>query len=136
MIPPEVLDRMAATLRGEIGPAVDDPFAKTQAFMASVVLAKLAGQLRRAEADARIADDERRAVTVALREQLAATPPAGLAAAVDALEGDGGDRAWSHLVEQLYAARPELGDDHADALLGIARAALRARLDRALAYSR
>ena len=38
---------MAATLRGEIGPAVDEPFAKTQAFMASVVLAKLAGQLRR-----------------------------------------------------------------------------------------
>ena len=38
---------MATTLRQEIGPAVDEPFAKTQAFMASVILTKLAGQLRR-----------------------------------------------------------------------------------------
>ena len=37
---------MAEALRREVGPAVVDPFAKTQAFMAAVILQKLAGQLR------------------------------------------------------------------------------------------
>jgi hypothetical protein len=128
MIPHEVLARMAGTLRGEIGPAVEDPFAKTQAFMASVVLTKLAGQLRTAAADARAADDERRIVVAELRRQLGPTTPADVTDAVDDLGRHGDDRTWSRLVEAIYAAG-------ADDLLAVVRPALRARLDRALASS-
>ena len=128
MIPHEVLARMAGTLRGEIGPAVDDPFAKTQAFMASVVLTKLAGQLRTAEADAQVAADERRTLVAELRRHLGPTTPAGLTDAVDGLDRHGDDSAWSRLVEAIYATG-------ADELLAVVRPALRARLDRALAYS-
>jgi len=39
--PDELLDRIATTLREQIGPTVGEPFAKTQAFMAAVILAKL-----------------------------------------------------------------------------------------------
>ena len=47
--PDELLERLARTLKKEIGPAVGDAYPKTQAFMAAVVLQKLAGQLRLAD---------------------------------------------------------------------------------------
>ena len=40
----ELLARLAATFRRDVGPQVTDPFAKTQAFMAAVVLEKLSAQ--------------------------------------------------------------------------------------------
>ena len=46
LAPDELLERIARTLKKEIGPAVEDAYPKTQAFMAAVVLQKLAGQLR------------------------------------------------------------------------------------------
>jgi len=133
--PHEVLGRVAATLRREVGPAVGEPFAKTQAFMASVILAKLAGQLRAAESDARLAAEERQRVTDELDRRLGAPAPAGVAAAVAGLRRDGAEADWNRLVGALYAARDELGAARFDELLGVVRAALRARLDRALSYS-
>ena len=41
----ELISRIAATLKQQIGPNVGDEFAKTQAYMASVVLEKLAREL-------------------------------------------------------------------------------------------
>jgi hypothetical protein len=128
--PPELLRRMAATLRTTIGPAVEDPLAKTQAFMAAVVLGKLAGQLEAAEADAQAADAEWVALVAALDGRL----PAGPNEALDALRTDGSDVAWSGLVTALYGSRAELGDDF-DPVLRTVRAALRKRLDRALVYA-
>ena len=81
MTPHEVLARMAATLRSEIGPAVEEPFARTQAFMAAVVLAKLAGQLAAAEADARADDRERDALVADLAPRLLGADRAGAGAA-------------------------------------------------------
>ena len=125
---------MAATLRHEIGPAVDEPFAKTQAFMASVVLTKLAGQLAAADADARAAAAERGALVAELDASLA-EGPVGVRDALDRLRGADDDAVWNGLVIALYAARDELGGPRFDAALGKVRAALRARLDRALVYA-
>jgi hypothetical protein len=127
--PPDLLRRTAVTLRERIGPAVDEPFARTQAFMAAVVLEKLAGQLAAATADAAAADGERLALVDALDGRCA-----GLDATLDALRVDGSDRAWSGLVRATYAHRDELGGGFDDVLTTV-RSALRARLDRALAYS-
>ncbi len=41
----ELLERLAGTLRSDIAPAVGDEFAKTQAYMASVIVAKVAKQV-------------------------------------------------------------------------------------------
>ena len=109
--PADLLDRMAATLRTEIGPAVEEPFAKTQAFMAAVILGKLAGQLRGAEADARTADEERRALVTGLRDDLGDTLTTHVGDALAVLSHDGGDAAWSGLVEALYTDDDELGAD-------------------------
>jgi hypothetical protein len=133
--PHELLGRLGATLRNDIGPAVGDPFARTQAFMASVILAKLAGQLATATADAQAAVDDHRTVVASLDGLLQHDCPADLAGAAAAFAGDGGDASWSRLVVALYAARDELGVARFDELLQIVRGALRARLDRALAYS-
>jgi hypothetical protein len=128
--PPELLRRMAATLRTTIGPAVEEPFARTQAFMAAVVLGKLAGQLEAAAAEPPLADAERLALVTALERRL----PPGPAEALDALGVDGSDGAWSRLVSALYAGRGELGDDF-EPVLRTVREALRTRLDRTLAYA-
>jgi hypothetical protein len=67
----ELLERVARTLREQVGPAVEEPFAKTQAFMAAVILDKLAGQLRHRDADEQAADAGRHALVATLREVLA-----------------------------------------------------------------
>ena len=135
-VPPhELLGRLGATLRHEIGPAVGDPFARTQAFMASVILAKLAGQLATAATDAQAAADDHRVVAESVAGMLQRDCPAALADSAAAFAGDGGDASWNRLVGALYAARDELGVLRFDQLLHVVRGALRARLDRALAYS-
>ena len=60
--------------------------------------------------------------------------PGALGAAVDGLRDDGSDPAWNRVVLALYADRDELGDRF-DEVLAAVRLALRARLDRALAYA-
>jgi hypothetical protein len=129
MTPPDLLQRMALTLRQRIGPAIDEPYARTQAFMAAVVLEKLSGQLAASAADAAVADAERLALVESLDGRCDA-----LDAALDVLRTDGSDQAWSRLVTAVYGARDELGADY-DPVLGEVRQALRGRLDRALVYS-
>jgi hypothetical protein len=130
---PEVLRRMATTMREQIAPAVDEPFARTQAFMAAVVLSKLAGQLAAAESDARGADGERDALVTELAARLP-SPPGELGAALAELRDDGSDAAWNRLVLAIYASRDAPGDRF-DEVLATVRVALRSRLDRALAYA-
>jgi hypothetical protein len=130
---PELLRRLATTMRERIAPAVDEPFARTQAFMAAVVLAKLAGQLAAAEPDARAADREREALVTELATRLP-SPPSELDAALRDLRDDGSDPAWNRVVLAIYAGRDALGDRF-DEVLATVRLALRARLDRALAYA-
>lgn len=133
--PGPLLARMAGTLRHDIAPAVGDEFARTQAFMASVILAKLAGQLDGAAADAAAADAEHVAVATAVRAAVG-RPGERLAAAIDALEGDGATARWNDLLTALYAGRAALGPGQFDAALAVVRGTLRARLDRTLRYAR
>jgi hypothetical protein len=130
---PEVLRRMATTMREQIAPAVDEPFARTQAFMAAVVLSKLAGQLAAAESDGHADDRERDALVTDLATRLPSPSPE-LGGALDELRDDGSDPAWNRLVLAIYGGRDALGDDF-DGVLAIVRVALRARLDRAMAYA-
>jgi len=130
LAPDELLDAIAGTLRRQVGPAVEEPFAKTQAFMAAVILEKLAGDLRVA---AEPHDDGRAEVVVALRATLGDDAPARVAAAIDHLERDGTTAVWRELVEALYATRTELGNDRFAEALTATRTALRTRLDRSLA---
>ena len=51
--PEELLERLATTLRQDIGPAVTGAYPRTQAFMAAVVAEKLARQLAVAPAHER-----------------------------------------------------------------------------------
>lgn len=133
--PDELLERIAATLREQIGPNIGEPFAKTQAFMAAVILDKLAGQLRSAAADGVIADEQRRALVETLRDDDTRGTTVVLREAIAALGDDDRDANWSRLVAAVYAGREELGGEHFDHAIGLVRTALRARLDRMLAYS-
>ncbi len=134
----ELLSRVAGVLRHDVGPAVDDEFAKTQAFMASVILEKVAADVRTAAPRARA--DRADALQLGADLTLLLTPedPAALRVAVAALQdGDAPvGRSLHALVEQLYAGRRVVGDDRFDALLSRTRATLRARLDRQLEVAR
>ena len=137
MTPEELLERMAGTLRHEVGPAVAEPFAKTQAFMASVILEKLARQLRLAGAHARADGEDRAALVDDLEERLGNPAPPRVRAALAAVRDGGGDdaAALSGLVEALYAEREGLGAERFEALLARVRRTLRARLDRQLEFA-
>ncbi len=133
--PDELLDRIATTLREQIGPAVGEPFAKTQAFMAAVILTKLASQLRATETDRQLVAEERRAVIADIRGELAETSTTHVGDAVAVLGHDGSDTSWGVLVEALYTDREELGAVRFERMLHRVRVAMRSRLDRALGYS-
>ena len=133
--PDELLERIAATLRSQIGPSVGDSFAKTQAFMASIILTKLAAQLRAESGGGSTAREERVALVAALRGALVGREPPALAAALQTLSADGSDRAWSAVVAALYAEREALGAALFGDLLATVRADLRRRLDRSLVYA-
>ena len=134
LMPPEnVLEAVAVTLRRQVGPGVADPFVQTQAFMAAVILEKLAGQLRAAHGAAEAEAIERRTMLADL-DAAWGDPPQRLGRAAETLAGDGTDASWSALLEALYADREALGDRF-EPLLTRIRAALRSRLDRTLAYA-
>ena len=128
----ELLARMSGLLRHEIGPAVSEPFPKTQAFMASVVLDKVAAGLRLGAAHAEANAADRRALAEDLRAATTASDPVALRSAIEALPSPEGDAALAPLVAALYGSRAELGPDRFDALLSRVRRTLRARLDRQL----
>ena len=133
--PALLLGRVAATLRAEIAPAVGDDVARTQAFMASVILAKLSGELGAADADAQVAAVAHGRAAREVRATAGEVPPP-LAAALDALELDASTARWNEMVAQVYACRTALGEQRFERVLGVVRGALRERLDRVLRYAR
>lgn len=132
----DLLERIAATLRHEVGPAVTDEYARTQAYMAAVVLGKLAAEMRAKAADAAADGADLDALFADLAVLAEGGPlPRALTGALESAARERSDAHLSRLVEQLYAAREALGAQRFDALLGRVRQTLRARLARALAYS-
>ncbi len=133
--PEEHLERMSGILRHDIGPAVADPFPKTQAFMASVVLEKLARQLRTRSAHETAERNDMAELGVALAAEIGPGDPEGLRHAVSSLHDGPVGPALSRAVAELYAGRDQLSPDRFDHLLTLVRRTLRARLDRQLEYA-
>jgi hypothetical protein len=135
MSPDELLRRLAQTLKQEIGPAVLEAYPKTQAFMASVVLEKLARQLELAPAHAAAEAADAAALVVDLTALLANSAPTGVAAAIAGLTSAPNSSGLNALVEALYAARGELGVERFEQALGRVRQTLRAAVDRQMVYA-
>jgi len=127
----ELLSRMAQILRNDIGPAVTEPFPKTQAFMAAVILDKVSAQLHHAAGHAAADAADRAGLADDLASLVTSADPAPLRDAVAGLAA-GGDEALGRVVTALYEARDDLGAERFEALLGRVRRTLRARLDRQL----
>lgn len=119
------LRRLADTLRSEIGPAVGDEYTRTQAFMTSVILRRLASQV---EHGPRHAEAERDDVD-ALHERLApllANEPDHVRSAHMAAAEDGTVAALGALIRQLHANDSAASGE----ALELIRPVLRADIDR------
>ncbi len=119
------LRRLADTLREEIGPAVGDEYTRTQAFMTSVILRRLASQV---EHGPRHAESERRDVLTlhARLEPILAAESDQVTSAYAAAEAEGTVAALGRLIRQLHAAD---GAPSRDAL-DLIRPVLRSDIDR------
>jgi hypothetical protein len=127
----DLLQRIARTLRQEIGPAVADEYARTQAFMAAVVLEKLGRQLALAGEHEAAATADLTALVADLRGLLAdREAPAPVRTALEALAEMRDNAALCRLIEALYAARPTLGEARFATALGRIRRTLRRSVDR------
>lgn len=136
----DLLARIAASLRHDIGPAVADDYARTQAFMAAVVLKKVADELAQAEGAAAALHADVIALASDLQPLLAtgAVPPRladAFAVLRESLDADGVRRARCTFVEALYAERAALGEARFEAVLARVRQSLRADIDRQLVYA-
>jgi hypothetical protein len=132
--PHELLRRMGATLRSDIAPAVSSE-QRTQAFMAAVVLQKLARQLELAEHHGRATRLERAALVADLRELSSGVHQAAVASGIERLADEDGPAPLSALIRLLYEQRSALGADRAQQMLDRVRRALRADIDRRLEFA-
>ena len=130
----ELLLQIAATLKREIGPAIEAEYPKTQAFMAAVVLQKLGGQIGRAPEHQRAADADLDALIADLNTT-ALTLPLPVQRAVEALSKTRAAAALCALIESIYANRDSLGDRGFAQLLARVRKTLRAGVERRLEYA-
>jgi hypothetical protein len=125
----EVIARAAMTIRSEVAPAVMGSYQRTQAYMAAVILEKVARQLLLQTEHQRAETDEMAALWVDL--ELLTTPGSRLRRAVYASRSLGANAALSELLKAaLSSDEPER-----DAVLQRTRRMMRAQLDRQLAYS-
>lgn len=136
MTPDQLLERVATTLRREIGPAIEADYPRTQAFMAAVVLQKLGRQLASAEAHraADAADMDRLIADLDAALTADAVPPQ-IASAVAQLAHARDNAALCGLIAALYGNREALGAARFDALLGRVRTMLRASIDRRMEFA-
>lgn len=131
----ELLARLSVTMKSVIAPSTTGT-AKPQAYMAAVVLEKVARQMELAPAHAA----QQAADAVALVRDLRAVTagsalPEATTASLAALENGCNEVTLCSLVRALYADRPLLGDDLFAALLGRVRVTLRADIDRRMEFS-
>jgi hypothetical protein len=132
-----LLQRIARILRQDIGPAVADEYARTQAFMAAVVLEKLGRQLALAGAHEGAESADLALLVADLRGLLTEREaPASVRTAVDALTERRDNAALCRLIEALYATRPTLGEARFVAALDRIRRTLRRSVDRRMEIAR
>ena len=132
----QLLERIATTLRRDIGPAVAGEFPKTQAFMAAVVLQKIGRQIGLQAVHGAADEADNLALLDDLRSEFAQTPvPAALAAALATFAGQRDASALCGLITALYAGRAGLGETRFDLLIGRVRKNMRASIDRRMVYA-
>ena len=132
----QLLERIATTLRRDIGPAVEGEFPKTQAFMAAVVLQKIGRQigLQGVHGAAEAADHQ--ALLDDLRIELERAPvPVSITTALANFAGQRDAAAQCVLITALYDARATLGEARFEVLIGRVRKCLRASIDRRMVYA-
>lgn len=123
----ELIASIAATLRADIAPAVGEEFARTQAFMAAVVLERVAREVALGPANAKADGDDAAELYRALLPALE-DAPAAVATALDGLGQAATLTATTPLIDALY----DWGSDQpvvVDAL-GAIRHYLRRDIDR------
>lgn len=135
---PDVLRRLSTTLRSDIGPAIEDEYTRTQAFMASVILEKVARsqELGPRHQAAEQADLDR--LHSALKRRLAESTtavPDGLATALAAARQSMTVAALGPVVAELYRWGPS-STPAAAAALDLIRPVLRADIDRRMEIAR
>ncbi len=139
----EMLSRLADTVRAQIAPAVDDEYARTQAFMVSVILQRLAKQAqfqdehRAAEiADVTALADRLDAVftTAGTSHGATADVPADVGDAVARMRAQGSIAAATEVIDALYGWGPS--HPVAAAALAAIRHALRRDIDRRMDIAR
>mgnify|MGYP007025645007 CR=1 FL=1 len=133
MNPSELLTRLSQTLRTDIAPAVGEEYPRTQAFMASVILERLAKHVALADAHGRAEADDLDVLTSDLRPLLRDAP----LAVTETLDTVVGIDSLGPVIEALYrwkAAGREGsamdGTEIADQALAMIRPALRRDIDR------
>ena len=133
MTPDELLRSIAATLRSDIGPAIADEYPRTQAFMAAVVLERVAQELAlspmHAEADAGDAAALHQALVPILRDA-----PEQVVDGLDRLAAGGSLTETSPLIEALYGWG--IDEPAATEALAVVRRYLRRDIDRRMAIAR
>jgi hypothetical protein len=121
----ELLRRLSVAIRGEVGPAIADEYTRTQAFMASVILERLAKQLALAEEHERAAATDLAQLHRALSERLESPPPE-MAEALDCARSGATIDALGPLIEAIYDWHDPRGSDALDLI----RSVLRRDIDR------
>lgn len=117
----QLLGEVVASLRNVIAPAIGDPYPKSQAYMAAVILEFVARQI---EERGDIAAAKER-VYSGLFEDLAAMPGIGEIAR----GGGDSESRLCEVIERLYAERGRIGEAAFSAVNDRIRRALRALLD-------
>ena len=132
----DLLQRIAQTLKQDIGPAVEAEYPKTQAFMAGVVLQKLGQQLALAPQHQRDQAAELAALIVELNDQLQTIEaPEDLRRTLAEFVQRRDQVTLCSLIEALYGARAALSAVNFARLLGRIRETLRADINRRVAYA-
>ena len=104
MIPAkDIIKEVVTSLREVIAPAIADPYPKSQAYMAAVVLEFVARQVD----ERRDIEAEKHAALMELLRDLSQQPEVSRMIRVDHLSEAG----LCELIESLYAARERLGED-------------------------
>ncbi len=116
----QLLGEVIDSIRNVIAPAIAEPYPKSQAYMAAVILEFVARQV---EERSDIAAAKER-VYAALFEDLAAMPALG-----EIARGGDPDKRLCEVIEQLHAERKRIGEATFTAVNDRIRRALRALLD-------
>jgi hypothetical protein len=116
------LDEIIASLRGVIAPAVADPYARAQAYMAAVILEFVARQVEERS-------DLEQAKARALDELFADLPALLGGRALPPHDDAGAEARLCRVIDWLYAERSRLGPEIFTAANARVRRALRQRLD-------